>query len=122
MPGRKPPTAEEVKKFRAWLDEALPQVAPKGVLGEALQYLNKYWSKLVRYCEDGRLPIDNNRPGRSPALSTDLRPSHLPQGCGLWIAYSRPCRWLLRVRHSSAMSASGRSATIPRLCLLLTRC
>jgi transposase len=57
-----------LKKFRAWLDEALPQVAPKGVLGEALQYLNKYWSKLVRYCEDGRLPIDNNR------LENNIRP------------------------------------------------
>jgi len=57
-----------LKKFRVWLDEALPQVAPKGVLGEALQYLNKYWSKLVRYCEDGRLPIDNNR------LENNIRP------------------------------------------------
>ncbi|HKT72714.1 MAG TPA: IS66 family transposase [Steroidobacteraceae bacterium] len=50
-----------LKKFRAWLDEALTHVAPKGVLGEALQYLDKYWPKLIRYCEDGRLPIDNNR-------------------------------------------------------------
>ena len=48
------PTPE---KFRAWLDEALTHVAPKGVLGEALQYLDKYWPKLIRYCEDGRLPI-----------------------------------------------------------------
>lgn len=50
-----------LEKFRAWLDEALTHVAPKGVLGEALQYLHKYWPKLVRYCEDGRLPVDNNR-------------------------------------------------------------
>jgi len=26
-----------------------------------LQYLHKYWPKLIRYCEDGRLPNDNNR-------------------------------------------------------------
>jgi transposase len=57
-----------LEKFRAWLDEALIYVAPKGVLGEALQYLNKYWPKLVRYCEDGRLPIDNNR------LENNIRP------------------------------------------------
>ena len=50
-----------LQKFRAWLDEALRHVAPKGTLGEALQYLNKYWPKLIRYCEDGRLPLDNNR-------------------------------------------------------------
>jgi len=50
-----------LQKFRAWLDEALTHVAPKGVLGEALQYLHKYWPKLIRYCEDGQLPIDNNR-------------------------------------------------------------
>ena len=50
-----------LKKFRAWLDEALSHVAPKGALGEALQYLHKYWPKLIRYCEDGRLPLDNNR-------------------------------------------------------------
>jgi len=30
-------------------------------LGEALQYLHKYWPKLIRYTEDGGLPIDNNR-------------------------------------------------------------
>ena len=46
-----------LKNFRSWLDEALTHVAPKAVLGEALQYLDKYWPKLIRYCEDGRLPI-----------------------------------------------------------------
>jgi transposase len=50
-----------LKKLRTWLNESLTHVVPKGVLGEALQYLDKYWPKLVRYCEDGRLPIDNNR-------------------------------------------------------------
>jgi transposase len=57
-----------LKKFRAWLDEALVHVAPKGALGEALQYLHKYWPKLIRYCEDGRLPLDNNR------LENSIRP------------------------------------------------
>ena len=57
-----------LKKFRAWLDEALTHVVPKGVLGEALQYLDKYWPKLIRYCEDGQLPIDNNR------IENNIRP------------------------------------------------
>lgn len=71
-----------LKKFRAWLDETLTQVAPKGVLGEALQYLHKYWPKLVRYCEDGRLPIDNNR------LENAIRPFVI--GRNAWLFADTP--------------------------------
>lgn len=46
--------------LRAWLDENRAQVLPSSKLGEAIAYLDKYWSRLVRYCEDGCLPIDNN--------------------------------------------------------------
>jgi len=46
--------------LREWLDATLPVVAPKTKLGEALAYLNKYWSRLVRYTERGDLPVDNN--------------------------------------------------------------
>jgi transposase len=48
-------------QLRLWLDKTLDTVLPKGKLGEALQYLHKYWPKLIRYTEDGGLPIDNNR-------------------------------------------------------------
>ncbi|PLC51978.1 hypothetical protein CR155_20575 [Pollutimonas nitritireducens] len=54
--------------LREWLDAALPVVAPKTKLGEALAYLNKYWSRLVRYTERGDLPIDNN------AVENSIRP------------------------------------------------
>ena len=47
--------------LRAWLDKALPVVAPQTALGKALGYLNKYWARLIRYTERGDLPIDNNR-------------------------------------------------------------
>lgn len=47
-------------ELRTWLDEQLPQVVPRGKLGEALAYLNNIWSRLVRYIERGDLPIDNN--------------------------------------------------------------
>src|ERR1700731_3061033 len=47
-------------ELRAWLDATLPTVPPKTALGEALAYLHKYWSRLVRYTERGDLPIDNN--------------------------------------------------------------
>ncbi|HUH88082.1 MAG TPA: IS66 family transposase [Pusillimonas sp.] len=54
--------------LREWLDAALPVVAPKTKLGEALAYLNKYWSRLVRYTERGDLPVDNN------AVENAIRP------------------------------------------------
>lgn len=47
-------------ELHQWLQATLPQVPPKSKLGEALAYLAKVWSKLVRYTERGDLPIDNN--------------------------------------------------------------
>jgi transposase len=46
---------------RAWLDRLLPKVLPGSPLGKALGYLDRHWPGLVRYCDDGRLEIDNNR-------------------------------------------------------------
>jgi len=50
-----------VEELRDWLDEALPHVPPTSATGKALYYLNEQWPKLIRYLEDGRLEIDNNR-------------------------------------------------------------
>ena len=50
-----------IDELRTWLDETLPQVPPTSTTGKALYYLNEQWSKLIRYLEDGRLEIDNNR-------------------------------------------------------------
>lgn len=47
--------------LHAWLEKTLPGVTPKSALGEALAYLQTYWSRLTRYTERGDLPIDNNR-------------------------------------------------------------
>ena len=47
--------------MREWLDVQRPKVVPESVLGKALGYLDRHWAGLVRYCEDGRLEIDNNR-------------------------------------------------------------
>ena len=49
-----------VDELRAWLDRALAQVPPSTLTGKALHYLHNQWDRLVRYLEDGRLPIDNN--------------------------------------------------------------
>ncbi len=47
-------------KLRHWLDKTLPTVPPTTLLGKALNYLNKYWLRLIIYLEDGCLNIDNN--------------------------------------------------------------
>jgi transposase len=49
-----------LEKFKVWLDKAQKEVRPKGKLGEAIRYAQKYWSKLTRYVENGDWPIDNN--------------------------------------------------------------
>jgi len=49
-----------LQQFNAWLDKTQHGVLPKGKLGEALAYAQKYWSKLTRYIENGDWPIDNN--------------------------------------------------------------
>lgn len=46
--------------LREWLDTTRAGVPPQTALGRALAYLDKYWSRLVRYTERGDLPIDNN--------------------------------------------------------------
>jgi transposase len=49
-----------LEEIRQRLDEVMHTVTPSSKLGEAIHYANKYWNRLIRYCEDGRLPIDNN--------------------------------------------------------------
>ena len=47
--------------LHAWLAKTSPKVVPGSPLGKALGYLERHWAGLVRYCDDGRLEIDNNR-------------------------------------------------------------
>ena len=46
----------------------LPKVLDKGELAKAIKYAQSNWQALLRYCEDGRLEIDNN--GAERALRT----------------------------------------------------
>jgi len=46
-------------------DSLSGSVAPKSALGKALYYLQGQWPYLVRYLEDGRLELSNNRAERS---------------------------------------------------------
>jgi transposase len=49
-----------LKEFKAWMDDLFPKTPPKGLLGKALSYARNHWPKIIRYLEDGRIPIDNN--------------------------------------------------------------
>ncbi len=49
----------------AWANETVAKTAPKSALGRTLHYLLEQWPYLVRYLEDGRLELSNNRAERS---------------------------------------------------------
>lgn len=49
--------------FKDWLDQQT--VLPKSPLGKAIQYTLNQWNRLIRYCDDGMLEIDNNRVERA---------------------------------------------------------
>jgi transposase/uncharacterized small protein (DUF1192 family) len=46
--------------IKAWLDEKVAKVLPKGLLGTAIAYALGQWPQLTTFLEDGRIPIDNN--------------------------------------------------------------
>lgn len=49
-----------LEAFKRWLEDVYPTVLPKSPLGNAIRYCLNLWPGLTRYCEDGRLEIDNN--------------------------------------------------------------
>lgn len=57
---RQQESVPQLQAIRVWLDKTLHTTLPKGLLGKALSYLEKNWSKLTVYTQDGRLGIDNN--------------------------------------------------------------
>lgn len=54
-----------LEKFKLWLDKHQGEVLPQSPLGKAINYAINQWPLLIRYIEDGRLEIDNNRTERS---------------------------------------------------------
>ena len=49
----------------AWANSLIAKTPPKSALGKALHYLLEQWPYLIRYLEDGRLELSNNRAERS---------------------------------------------------------
>jgi transposase len=54
-----------LNQFKIWLDKSASNVLPESLLGKALNYALNQWEKAIRYCDDGRLDIDNNRSERA---------------------------------------------------------
>ncbi len=54
-----------LKEFNSWLIVVQPTTPPKSLLGAAISYTLNQWSKLMRYVDDGRLEISNNRTERA---------------------------------------------------------
>ncbi len=54
-----------LSRLRDWMAVARTQVLDKGPLAKAIDYALSNWEALARYCEDGRLPIDNNAAERA---------------------------------------------------------
>ncbi len=46
--------------LKAWLEAQLARVSKKSELAVAIRYALSRWVALTRYCDDGRLEIDNN--------------------------------------------------------------
>lgn len=51
--------------LKAWLDSVLMTVSAKSELAKAIKYTLGHWAALTRYCDDGRIEIDNNTAERS---------------------------------------------------------
>jgi transposase len=54
-----------VEDLRKWLEDIEKAVLPKSLFGLAVHYGLQQWPKLIRFLEDGRIEISNNRAERS---------------------------------------------------------
>jgi transposase len=48
-----------------WLEKSKDTIPKESLVGKAISYTQNQWPKLIRYLEDGRLNIDNNRAERA---------------------------------------------------------
>ena len=53
-----------LEELKIWLQSEDKITPPKGSLGKAIRYSLCHWKELIRYIEDGRQDIDNNRAER----------------------------------------------------------
>lgn len=54
-----------LEKLREWLEATLRKTSKKSELAGAIRYTLSRWAALTRYCEDGRIEIDNSAAERT---------------------------------------------------------
>jgi hypothetical protein len=52
--------APDLHSLHAWLHATLASVSKKSGLALFIRYALSRWAALTRYCDDGRIEIDNN--------------------------------------------------------------
>lgn len=57
--------ASLLASLKVWLEQVLMTVSVKSELAKAIRYTLGHWVALTRYCDDGRIEIDNNTAERS---------------------------------------------------------
>lgn len=62
---RRAESVPRLERLRDWMAVTRTQVLDKGPLAKAIDYALAHWAALVRYCDDGRLSIDNNAAERA---------------------------------------------------------
>ena len=55
----------KLAELKSWLNATLKKVPKKSGLAGAIRYALSRWEALVRYCDDGRIEIDNNAAERA---------------------------------------------------------
>jgi Transposase IS66 family/IS66 C-terminal element len=87
--GRPPDERQRVRQTRArpllqslhdWFEVSLPKLSRKSDTTVAIRYALTLWSALTRYCDDGRLEIDNNAAERALRAVTLGRKNYLFAG------------------------------------------
>jgi len=72
--GRDPDQRREVRQTRSrplleslheWMQDSLAKLSTKSDAASAIRYALGRWTALVRYCDDGRIEIDNNAAERA---------------------------------------------------------
>ncbi len=69
-----------VVALRAWLEDQLQRVPPRGGVAEAIRYALARWSALSRFLDDGRIELDNNPVERAIRPVALGRKNHLFAG------------------------------------------
>ena len=87
--GRPPDERRQVRQTRArplleslhdWFEVSLTKLSRKSDTTAAIRYALNLWSALTRYCDDGRLEIDNNAAERALRVVTLGRKNYLFAG------------------------------------------